>query len=89
MESSKNSVAAEGKGSTVCADRHAERRALAVADRFYGACLPGFLWPVIFALPGSESVFDVSQGPPLCACSSLNPGGLWQRDFTLTSLTMG
>ena len=28
------------------------------------------------ALPGSESVFGISQGPPLCACTSLSQHGL-------------
>ena len=28
-------------------------------NHFYGAFLPGFLWPIIM-LPGSESIFGIS-----------------------------
>ena len=31
------------------------------------------------ALPGSESVFGISQGPPMCACASLSQDGFTMR----------
>ena len=36
---------------------------------------PGFPLTNHLALPGSESVFGISQGPPMCACASLSQGG--------------
>ena len=35
----------------------------------------GFPLTSHLALPGSESVFGVSQGPPLCVCTSLSQDG--------------
>ena len=42
---------------------------------FYGAFLPGFLWPIIVNLPCSQSLFDISQDPSLCAQASLSQDG--------------
>ena len=42
---------------------------------FYGAFLLGFLWLLNLAFPGSESVFGISQGPPMCPCASLSQAG--------------
>ena len=40
-----------------------------------------------FDLPGSESVFGVSQGPPMCACASLSQDGFYQRGLWVDSIT--
>ena len=44
-----------------------------------------------FSLPGSESVFDLSQSLPMCARSPFSPDGFQQRGLAvgrLTPLTM-
>ena len=44
-------------------------------NHFYGAFLLGFLWPVNLLCLALESVFGLSQGPPLCVRASLSQGG--------------
>ena len=39
------------------------------------------------ALPGSESIFGISQGPPLCACVSLSQDGFQQRGLWVVDVT--
>ena len=41
----------------------------------YGGISSGFPLANHLALPGSESIFGLSQGPPLCACASLSQDG--------------
>ena len=45
------------------------------SDDSYGAFFSGFPWAHHFALPGSESVFGLSQGPPKCGCAFLSQDG--------------
>ncbi|KAM9052086.1 uncharacterized protein AAG666_001621 isoform 1-T9 [Megaptera novaeangliae] len=35
------------------------------------------------ALPGSESIFGISQDPPMCVCASLSQDGFQRRDLWL------
>ena len=66
-------------GERVRVDRHKNelRRSCPCGGlkHFYGAFLLGFLWLLNLAFPGSESVFGISQGPPMCPCASLSQAG--------------
>ena len=42
---------------------------------FYGGISSEFPLTNHLALPGSESVFGISQGPPMCPCASLSQAG--------------
>ena len=44
-----------------------------------GTFLPDFLW-WSFWLAWFESIFDISQDPPVCTCTSLNQDGFHPRD---------
>ena len=58
----------------MCVDRHVgelrESHPYGGLNHLYGAFLPDFPLPSHIALPGSESVFGLTQDPPLCACIS-------------------
>ena len=85
MESSKASKVLKGEKvqyllTDSWADSGRERESLSLhlcgnLNYFYGAFLPGFLWPIIVNLPCSQSLFDISQDPSLCAQASLSQDG--------------
>ena len=47
------------------------RRSTPDLNHSYRALFPSLLWPVILLLPGSEFLFGLTQGPPLCVCVHL------------------
>ena len=47
----------------------------------------GFPLTNYLALPGSESVFGILQGPPLCACAFLSQDGFQQRGLWVVDIT--
>ena len=49
---------------------------MAVQMTNMGHFFSGFPLANHFALPGSESVFGLSQGPPKCACTFLSQDGI-------------
>jgi len=53
----------------------------------YGGLYSWFSWAVHFDLPGSESIFSISQDPPLCVHASLNQDGFYQRGLWVVSIT--
>ena len=47
----------------------------------YRALFPSLLWPIIWLLPGSESLFGLTRGLPLCVCASLSQDGFQGKGF--------
>ena len=70
------------KRSTVCVDRHTGRLRERVTPSWQFESL---IWGISsvfpltnhFDLPGSESIFSVSQDLPMCACASLSQDGCY------------
>ena len=82
-----------GKKSTVCVDRH--KGMLREAESCFGGSLKSLIWgtsswfPLAnhFDLPGSESVFGISQDTPMCVHIPLSQDefywrGLWEVSMT-------
>ena len=44
-------------------------------NNLYGGISSRFPLVNHLSLPGSESIFGLSQGPPMCACTSLSQDG--------------
>ena len=71
----------------VCVDRHTgrlrgrvpESRPHGSLNHLYGAFFSGFPLASHFDLPGSQSVFGISQDPPKCAHTSLSQDGSYRR----------
>ena len=69
-------------------ERDAESHPCGTLSYFCGLFLLGFLWPVIFLpfylvnhfdLSGSQSIFSVSQDPPMCVHPSLSQYGFYLK----------
>ena len=56
-----------------------ESYALVVVWITYMGISSAFLLANHLALPGSESIFGLSQGPPMCVCTSLSQVGFYWR----------
>ena len=50
-------------------------------NHLYGDSSSGFPLANHLALPGSESIFGLTQGPPLCACAFLSQDGFQRKGF--------
>ena len=83
-ESSETSSVYQEKKSTVSEDRHTGGLREVVVPSWW---LESLLWGITsgfpladhFHLPGSESIFGITQNPPVCTNMSLSQDGFYQR----------
>ena len=72
--------------------RVAESRPHGSLNYFYGVVSSRFLLASHFDLPGSQSIFGISQDPPMCEDTSLSQDDFFQKgiwvEYPLTSLPL-
>ena len=87
MESSETNIYYEEKESSTCGYTQGRTQRESAWSRPHGslnhfdrAFLLGFLWPIT-DLPGSQSIFDISQNLPMCIHASLTKVGITKKAY--------